>query len=85
MYYRLSRLVTSRFFDFSGGLAAIFMLFDLCLVWYGAIYNGILNPIFGVGVGWLPLGELVIVLSVELFVVAPLAVLWIFAKFRGFI
>ena len=54
----------------------------MCLVWYGAFYYGVLNSEM---YGWIEVGDLVSVLQIELMVVAPLALMWILAKFRGWI
>ncbi len=86
LHRNFSWITSKRFFDLIGGLAALFTIFMMCLVWYGAFYNGIANPKpEWVGAGYLEVGDLLFILQIELAVIAPLALLWILAKFRGWV
>ncbi|MFW9935657.1 MAG: hypothetical protein ACFFDU_09200 [Candidatus Thorarchaeota archaeon] len=84
----ISRLLNSilnkcgRLFDLTGTLAALFTIIDMCLVWYGAYYTGIMTS--GIS-GYLIVGDLLVVLQIELMFIAPLSLMWILAKFRGWI
>jgi hypothetical protein len=72
----------ARLFDLTGTLAALFTIIDMCLVWYGAFYSGIMASDIR---GYLIVGDLLVVLQIELMFIAPLALMWILAKFRGWI
>jgi hypothetical protein len=71
-----------RLFDLAGTLAALFTIIDMCLVWYGAFYSGLITS---KNYGSLVVGDFLFVLQFELMLIAPLALLWILAKFRGWI
>ncbi len=66
---------SNRLFDLAGGLAALFTIIDMCLVWYGAFYLG----------GSITVGDTLFVLQLEFLLVGPLALTWILAKFKGWV
>lgn len=71
-----------RLFDLGGTLAALFTIVDMCFVWYNAFFCGVAtSSIYGSTF----VGDFIIVLQIELMVIAPFAILWILAKFRGWI
>lgn len=62
-------------FDLMGSFAVLFMLIDLCFVWYFIIAAG----------GTREFVESIPMLHLELLFVAPLAILWVMTKIRGWI
>jgi uncharacterized MAPEG superfamily protein len=67
--------VSKKGFDLLGSFAVLFMLIDLCFVWYFIIVAG----------GTREFVESIPMLHLELLFVAPLAILWVMTKIRGWI
>ncbi len=64
-----------QLFDLLGSFAVLFMLIDLCFVWYFIIVAG----------GTREFVESIPMLHLELLFVAPLAIMWVMTKIRGWI
>lgn len=58
--------------DRIGWFCAFFTVVDMCFVWWGAIRGG----------GSICCGDAMIVLQIELFVVAPITILWLLSKVK---
>ena len=69
------RKVSRQLFDLLGSFAVLFMLIDLCFVWYFIILAG----------GSREFVESVPMLHLELLFVAPMAILWVMTKIRGWL
>lgn len=69
------RKTSRELFDILGSFAVLFMLIDLCFVWYFIIAAG----------GTREFVESVPMLHLELLFVAPLAIMWVMTKIRGWI
>ena len=73
--FNLLRKGSRQLFDLLGSFAVLFMLIDLCFVWYFIILEG----------GTRKFVESVPMLYLELLFVAPMAILWVMTKIRGWL